>query len=290
MADIIDFKIHGDDIQLVAKRGRKLSARRREVGAQSTLWGLVALAALLSWPGPGQEVPFDVEPAYLEGEAIRFLPRIVDWESLVPEAIRNIPIPTADSAAVAEYGSLIDMFGGAELKSAVPLPEALAEQRHYFVDAQGLAELRLDSAHSVTRLDFNSRQTRIVGRQSWGQAYGTPSGRAAPSGGGFVVRSESSLSFDVMPTDFTPDDLLLGGDAARQTADGYYGQGEPFWEIFGQYGFTLEGERGEWVFVQWEPDRELFEAGCQYRYSLFRMNEDGVPPTQVSWTAYGCDV
>jgi hypothetical protein len=41
------------------------------------------------------------------------------------------------------------------------------------------------------------------------------------------------------------------------------------------------------VFVQWIPDDELREAGCQYRFTLFKLAQQ---PTVVSTTDYGCDV
>ena len=45
-----------------------------------------------------------------------------------------------------------------------------------------------------------------------------------------------------------------------------------------------------WLFVQWGPDRALFEIRCDYQHSLFRLADDDQPPVQVAWTWLGCDV
>lgn len=249
----------------------------------------ITLALVVVLIGGGQDSPFDVESAYHEDAAIRFVPsQQIDWASMAPEELRALPLPSRDPATIARFGSRIDMFGGVEVKVAVPTPDPLAGRNSYFAGSDGLGRMEIDSVLAVTRLDFDPRGTRLEGRQSWGEVYG--SADVSMAGGGFVLRSDRPLSFRVMPADFTADDIFLGGDAAQRSAvGGYQGRGTAFWEIATQYRFSVEPLDDEWLFVQWQPDREMFETGCQYRYHLFRLMGEG-PARQVAWTAYGCDV
>jgi hypothetical protein len=149
--------------------------------------------------------------------------------------------------------------------------------------------LQLDSAVVVTRLDLDPQGTAIEARRSWGQIYGRPDGGGAESGG-FVLRSESALTFRVTSSTFTPDDLLSQSTTIGREPNGdYFGRGTSFWHIVTQYRFTVDDDTRSWVFVQWAADSEMIEAGCQYRYELFELDASGTP-SQVVWTSYGCDV
>jgi hypothetical protein len=270
----------GRDLFLVAYE-RKGASMRVLASAALVLLGMSGLS--------GQEQTFEVKSGYHEGPAIRFQPAL-DWEALTPDEVRTVPIPTADAAIVARYSPLIDMYGSAEVITSTPVPGNLAGRNHYFLGTGGVGRLQLDSAEAVTRLRFNGQQTAVVGRISYGELYGSVSDRPTDAGGGFVLSSEAALRFDAQPSTFTADDLLTGSQAVEQTPDGYHGRGTTFWNIVAQYRFTVDSAQDEWLFVQWAPDRELFEIGCEYRYSLFRLAYDDQPPVQVAWTSYGCDV
>lgn len=252
-------------------------------------WLALALAIPLG-AGAEQERPFAVESAYHEATAIAFTPTLeFDWASLAPAELRGLVVPNQDPAVLARYAPDVDMFGGVELRSAVPIPmEWTSAVSHYLVDAHGVTALALDSSLVVTRLELDPQGTRIEGKSSWGRIFG--SAGAPADGGGFVLRASGSLSVRVTPSALTADELLSGRDFVEQTPDGgYFAQGTPFWEIVAQHRFTVEGAEGSWVFVQWAPDRDLVEAGCEYRYDLFRFDGDG-SVTREAWTAYGCDV
>ena len=236
----------------------------------------------------GQERAFEVNSAYHEGTAIRFQPAL-DWEALVAHEVRTIPIPTSDGETVAKYSPLIDMYGGAEVITAVPVPTDMVGQHHYFLGAAGVDRLQLDSTQAVARLEFNSQQTSVVGRMSYGEIYGSAPDHPANAGGGFVLSSAGAVGFEAEPSTFTADELLTGSKAVQQTPEGYHGRGTTFWNIMAQYRLMMDASPDEWLFVQWEPDREMFEIGCEFRYSLFRLADAGTPPVQVAWTSYGCD-
>ncbi|MGI9629195.1 MAG: hypothetical protein ACR2QM_20395, partial [Longimicrobiales bacterium] len=245
-------------------------------------------ALLLTSPVTGQEAAFDVVSGYHDEDQIRFSERSVDWDGLVPPRVRAIPVPTADEAVLAELTPLRDMHGGAEVAVSIPVPNPVAQKQYYLIGSGSISELQVDSVLSVTRFDLNQANTRVVDRRSWGYVFASTLGSSAE--GGFVASAEESLQFEKHESSLSPDDLLLGGTTARQTPDGgYRGRGESFWDILAQYRITLQGSGEEWVMVQWQPDRELFEVGCNFRYSLFRIDA-GSAPTQVAWTSYGCDV
>ena len=249
------------------------------------LLGILALANL-----DGQERPFEMESAYREGAALRFVPsQRIDWAGRAVEEIRNLPIPTQDAAIVARFARLVDMFGGVEVRSPSPTPAELADRVYYFAGADGISSMRIDSTVVVTRLELDGRATSLRGRRSWGEMYGG-SAEAGSAGGGFVLHSAGPLSFQTESSGMTADDLLLGSRTVQRTSDGgYWQRGTAFWEIVAQYRFSTDSVEGEWVFVQWAADRDMVEAGCQFRYQLFRVETAGAP-TQVAWTAYGCDV
>lgn len=253
---------------------------------------LCGLASLTFVPSllHGQERSFDVESAYYKGTAVSFWAGPdLGWAS-VPQELKDIPVPTTDPAILAELLPVIDEYGAADLSESVPVPAVLAERAHYFVGNSGIEPIAVDSASVTVRFSFNFRQNRVIDREFWGQLYGGRPARLS-EGGGFVLRSKQPRDFDTRPSAFTADDLLLGGSTVEQTSDGgYVGRGTPFWSIVVQYQFSLVGVRGVWVFVQWKADDDLFEAGCQQRYSLFKLDEAGGPPTEVAWTRYGCDV
>ena len=255
--------------------------------------GVCSFVSLTLMPSPaaGQERVFEVESAYHEGTTVQFgAGPDRDWEAYVSQELWDIPIPTTDPAVLAELLPLIDAYGSAQVSESVPVPTLLSEQRYYFVGSTGLEPFEPDSASVTVRFSFNFRQNRVIDRVIWGDVYSGPLARSS-EGGGFVLRSKQPRGFEIRPSGFTADDLLLGGSTAARTSDGgYEGRGTAFWSIVVQYQFSLLDARGVWVFVQWKADDDLFEVGCQHRYSLFKLDEAGGPPTQVAWTSYGCDV
>lgn len=251
-------------------------------------WLAVLLAIPLS-ASAEQEPPFTVESAYHEGTAIAFTPSFeFDWASLAPAELRDLSVPNQDPAVIARYAPDMDMFGTVEVQTAIATPIELTRGAvHYLVDDGGVTALALDSTRLVTRLEFDPQGTRIEQKSSWGRIFGTGTGPA--DGGGFVLRASGPLDVRAAPSNLTADELLLGRDFVEQVPDGYFARGTPFWEIVAQHRFTVEGAEGAWVFVQWAADRDMVEAGCEYRYDLFRFGGDG-SVAREAWTAYGCDV
>lgn len=255
---------------------------------------VVSMVVLLLGPSAlvGQQAGFTVVSAYHEGTSLRFqLPPQTEWDWMVPEELGAIPIPTSDPAVVADLLPQLDDYGSAEVRTAVPVPDILAGQHLYFAGPSGIRPMVTDSAAATTHFTFNSAHDRIVNRAIRGEIYGSTPTRPGVRGGGFALYAEAPIEFKVQPASVTADDLLLGGATARPDPDGgYWGRGTAFWEVAAQYRFRTSDPRFTWIFVQWQPDRELFEAGCEYRYSLFRMDGSDEPPVQVAWTSYGCDV
>jgi hypothetical protein len=249
------------------------------------------LALSIAAVNGAQVRPFEAVPAHHEHGALRFRPsEQIDWSSLASDELRGLRIPSRDSSVVARFAPRIDMFGGVEVETAIPVPPDLAARVYYFVGADGISELTLDSTKVVTRLEFDSQGTTLRERRSWGDLYGSPSGLTVLAGGGFVLHSERPISPQASPSNLTADELLTGSQTVQQTPEGgYWGRGTAFWEIETQYRLTVESVDGEWVFVQWAPDREMMEAGCRFRYELFQIGPDG-PAARIAWAAYGCDV
>lgn len=238
-----------------------------------------------------QAQPFEAVPAYHVHHALRFRPsQQIDWLSLSSDELRDLQIPSRDSAVVARFAPLIDMFGGVEVETPIPVPPDLAENAYYFAGAEGVRELAVDSTKVVNRLEFDSRGVTLQERRTWGDMYGSPSGLTVLAGGGFVLQSDRPISFHTRPSNLTADELLTGSQTVQQTPEGgYWRRGTAFWEIQAQYRLTVDSVEGEWIFVQWAPDLEMIEAGCSFRYELFRIGLDG-SAERVAWAAYGCDI
>ena len=252
--------------------------------------GLLVAVPLVS--GGPQETSFEPESAYHDGPVIRIQSfRQIDWEHLAPQETRSIPVPSQDPWILERHGRLIDLHGNVRIETAIDVPEELATRRYYLASATGIDPLRLDSARVVTRFEFNPTGTRLLSKAFWGEVFGSLiEERQGPTGGGFVLHPDRPLTFRVLGSELSADDLLLGSDVVAQTADGgYWGRGTAFWEIVAQYRFSIAPSAPEWLFVQWQADREMIEAGCEYRYDLFVISEDG-PPARLAWTSYGCDV
>ena len=114
--------------------------------------------------------------------------------------------------------------------------------------------------------------------------FGDALARAASAprrvGGGFVLAGVSDKDITITESRRKAIDLLDAKAlaAARSTR---------FWNIVKQYEFRIAGDSATYVFVQWAPDDEVREAGCQFRFTLFKLTPE---PVVVATTDYGCDV
>ncbi|MDH3223590.1 MAG: hypothetical protein OEO23_07730 [Gemmatimonadota bacterium] len=232
---------------------------------------------------------FTTERAYHRDHALWFVaPEQVGWEELAPEPVRDLPIPTSDPTIVGPLAPEMDMWSNVEFRTTVALPADLAARRVYFVGAEGVRPLRIDSTHVVTRLELNPSGTRLVSRRSWGEVFGAT--EVPADGGGFVLFSDRSLSFAEERAEFSADDLFLdSGVAASGPGGEYRARGTAFWDIAAQYRFSVAEVDGEWLFVQWVADRENQEGGCAFRYDLLEL-EAGSAVRRLRWNNYGCDV
>lgn len=227
--------------------------------------------------------------AYHEDGSLWFVaPPGSEWADLSPERLRQLPIPTSDTAIVNRFRSQMDMFGNVESKTPVSAPADLASLHLYFVGSGGVQPFRVDSTLVVTRLTLDPRGTTIQRRTSWGEVFGSP--ERPDQGGGFVLRFDERQSFEEGPAEFSADDIFLTSQIVASGPDGrYHGQGTAFWEIEGQYRFTVGGTPGAWLFVHWAADRENHEGGCAFRYDLLRL-EAGRAVSRVASNSYRCDV
>ncbi|MGE0159747.1 MAG: hypothetical protein AB7T31_10080 [Gemmatimonadales bacterium] len=254
---------------------------------------LLAASTLLvsALPGPtSAQSPFEVRSIQHDAGGLWFLaPDEIDWASRAPADLRDLPIPTRDADLVARFAPEVDMFGGVEIGTTVPVPPEIAVRNVFFAGPDGIMPLRLDSAVAVTRLELDPQGATIEGRSSWGRIYATPE-RGPAAGGGFVLRAAGPLTFQLTSTDMNADDLLMRSTTIERTSDGgYFARGTAFWEIVAQYRFSIGADPRTWVFVQWAADDGMVEAGCAFRYELFELDANG-GATSIGWTSYGCDV
>jgi hypothetical protein len=166
---------------------------------------LASLAVLLAAMPAAAQAPFEARSAYHEDGALWFTaPDAIDWESRAPAEIRDLEIPTRDPEIVARYADQVDRYGGVEVRLAVPVPQELAAGHTYFVRAEGVAPVLIDSVLVVTRLELDFQETAILERRSGGLIYGRAERRSG-AGGGFVVDAVSPLSFRAMPSSLSAD-------------------------------------------------------------------------------------
>jgi hypothetical protein len=201
------------------------------------------------------------------------------WRESAPAALLRMEGALAEGAILDDLRARDDGFGGSVFTFRIPLPDSLRSLRYLLVHARGTTVLRPDSLRGTVRVRRPDSTSRIGPADSYGEVHASaPIGRG-PVGGGFVLISSIPLRATTAPSHYTADELLGPPGADRPF------RGTSFWQIRAQFSLTVGSE--SYAFVQWAPDDQVREAGCEYRFSLFRL---GRTPTLVATNDYGCDV
>jgi len=217
---------------------------------------------------------------HAEGNHVSFQLPDFPWQENAPRQLRQLSsVPNRSLEALIRGHE--DDFGFARVRFNVRIPPDLRAKHYVLIDANGLVTLELDRLQGIARIPLpdGAAETRDI--QFYGEAIAAPRQSSRRVAGGFVLITPTRPVLTVRPSGRTADDLLGAGGVE------YFGRGTPFRIIRAQYELRIDSDPAPYVFVQWGPDDELREAGCQYRFTLFKIT---MPPTVVSTTDYGCDV
>ncbi|HUL70078.1 MAG TPA: hypothetical protein VLT17_07615 [Gemmatimonadales bacterium] len=239
---------------------------------------LIALLAAAA-PSPAGTAPVAVS-AFTDGRVLRFdSPMELPWSSWLPANLQADAL-NADTQRREELFAQRSDFGSTEVAFSHAVTPELKQRFYYLLDPTGIREIRPTSLAGTARIEWLDNSSTVSEVRAFGQVVGSLGGEGL---GGFVLVSQSPLKLVMAPSHFTADGLL-----SPQGAE-YRGRGTAFREIVAQYQVREAGTPPSegWIWVQWKPDEELVEAGCQRRFSLFR---PAPGPAEVATTDYGCDV
>jgi hypothetical protein len=228
--------------------------------------------------GVRAQTPQWLPATHLDATHVAFLIDDFPWRDAAPPALRQLEGSVPDAARRRELEKLDNGYG-AVLGFNPPVPNRLRSRHHLLIHAGGATRLRLEGLHGSARVDAPAGQP-IAGVTFYGEARAaTLAGHRG--GGGFVVSDARTRTATISPSRYTADELLapVGGT--------YFARGTSFWNVLTQFTFTLDGDKTRYVFVQWAADTDVKEGGCEYRFSLFRLEP---APAQIASSNYGCDV
>lgn len=242
-------------------------------------WIRVALGVTLALAAGPSQAPGDITIVSAEGGGSQLLFQPTDsvnWNALLPATMNLATLSRNQELRQKLYADRSD-YGFTEASFTSPLSALLQSRFYYLIDSAGVKPIRPSGLKVVARIYWQEDRDSVDHIQSYGylQSAGT-------SNGGFVLVSSRPVKLAAAPAQLSADSLMApnGGD--------YIGKGTPFREIVRQYRIVQEGpEQRSWIFVQWEPDSAMFEAGCSHRYTIFTLRP---APTAAGSTDLGCDV
>ncbi len=244
-----------------------------------SLLALIPLLPLVLHPWSATTTPVVVS-AFTDGHSLRFdSPIDLPWASWLPADLQEASLAAHTSRREELFAQRSD-FGSTEVPFSHAVTPDLERKFYYLLDPTGLREIRPTGLAGTARVQWLNNSSTVRDVEAFGQVVGSAGG-AGP--GGFVLVSDSKMKLVMTTSHFTADALLAPNGGT------YLGRGTAFREIIGQYHVREAGtaESEGWIWVQWRADDELVEAGCQRRFSLFRL---GPEPVEVGTTSDGCDV
>ena len=237
----------------------------------SLLCFLLSLGAGLFDPTPV------IVSAYRAPDRILFdSPLPINWDSLLPANLRPSAL-AADSARRRYLFQQRSDFGSTEVAFILPLPAQLGRRSYYLLDSLGASAIRPTDLHGTARIQWGD-SAQVLGVQALGQLQATPT----IGNGGFVLSSGAPVTLVVESSRLSADQLLA------PKGNQYPHRGTPFWQIVRQYRIRETApSANSWIWVQWQADKAMIEAGCSLRFSLFHAGDE---PVEVASTDTGCDV
>jgi hypothetical protein len=215
--------------------------------------------------------------AYRSPDRILFeSPISLNWDSLLPGNLRQ-PALAADSERRRYLFQQRSDFGTTEVAFILPLPTQLSQRSYSLLDSLGVSEIHPTDLRGTARIQWGD-SAEVKGVQAFGQLQAAPT----IGNGGFVLSSEFPVTLVVEASTLSADQLLApeGGN--------YNHKGTRFWHIMREYRIRQTAPTADsWIWVQWQADTGMAEAGCTLRFSLFHL---GPVPVQVASTDTGCDV
>jgi hypothetical protein len=240
-----------------------------------------ALAALTAPSGHAQADVAFTSATHIDDTHVSFHLADFPWKESAPRQLRQISTTSLNRSLEALIRGHEDDFGFASVPFHVRVPSDLSSKYYVLVDANGLAAMKIDRLQGVARIPLPNGAAAASEVQFYGDAIASPRQPSRKVVGGFILITSTRAELAVRPSARTADDLLGFGGAE------YFGRGTLFTSIRAQYELRIASNSSPYVFVQWIPDDELREAGCQYRFTLFKLTPQ---PTVVSTTDYGCDI
>jgi hypothetical protein len=213
---------------------------------------------------------------HLNDARVAFAPPNVDWAGAAPAELRRLESSAPDARMTATLRAHLDDFGYAVMPFDVTVPRDLNSRPPVLLDATGAATMHVERLKGSARVALDSSPPDA---RFFGEAVARPV-EPRKVGGGFILIGVKAADIKISESRRNAADLV--GAVAIENATS-----TRFWTITRQYEFRVAGDAVTYVFVQWAPDEDVHEAGCQYRFMLFKLTPS---PVVVASSDYGCDV
>ena len=214
---------------------------------------------------------------HVDDTRVAFMPPGIDWVRAAPAELRRLQSSAPDAQMTARLREHLDDFGHAVMPYDVVVPGDLKSRPHVLLDAAGATAVQVEQLKGSVRVGMNDSTQGEA--QFFGEAVARTAGPRR-AGGGFVLAGVAATDVKVGESRRRAADLIDVKELEAATST-------RFWTIARQYEVRIAGDATTYVFVQWVPDDEIHEAGCQYRFTLFKLTPS---PVVVASTDYGCDV
>lgn len=251
---------------------------------------LAALALISASVAHAQEAPRFVAARYDEAARVVYFesPIEVDWKAKARKHFKKFDFdrPTAKDIAYLRE-RIWEISGDTEEKFSFAPPRGWRAMSYVLISARGMEPLRVARLEGTISFDFdNSKPQAFVGiRHFSGEAVSQRGVR----GGGIALLSRHEA----------PPKRIAGAVATiARGADGVtlsYADAEgrasitlpARWHDTFETAFGVRVAGRRYLFVDWPPDIESYEAGCQDSFVLY---EVGTTLTAVASSDYNCDV
>jgi hypothetical protein len=234
-----------------------------------------------------------------DGQTLRFTPFIeIDWKNLAPKWLRNINIgnPSPEikkRLKAARHGE----FHSSEIRYDTALNECVTKGYYYFISSHGITELKLLKLIGGAHFDDVSEEgTASNEARYYGDVIAATVNNTKITEGGFVMFSATRLPPVANEALRNTGKIFSALLEEKQVHYKYIKAGSELRltkrdlhpvTIVKSYGFNMQDDLQDYIFVKWESDEECHYGCCAFNFSLFRADDR---LQELEMTRYDCDL